>query len=78
MKTFVPVQKQMTAGAVICDVPLLGIEPGPTEPESVILSFKLQRQWDCKDRKIFWKPGPILIYLQILTAKHAGYEPVYP
>ena len=25
-------------------VPPLGIEPGPTEPESVILSFKLQGQ----------------------------------
>ena len=29
-------------------VPPLGIEPGPSEPESEILSFKLQGQKDCK------------------------------
>ena len=29
-------------GANLILVPPLGIEPGPTEPESVILSFKLQ------------------------------------
>ena len=54
MKTIVPYAKKMTArnGAVIMEgVPLLGIEPGPTEPESVILSFKLQRRRDCKVRK---------------------------
>ena len=44
-------------------VPPLGIEPGPTEPESVILSFKLQGHpvKDCKYSNFFRKDSKFFV-----------------